>query len=226
MFIFRQNFALVIDKIRFLSVLPLRLSTHAQRENPFKQGEMLQYLLVHLTACANSHNLSNPTGLGRWSGSLIAEKQRERSLRLIEHVQGHQTSPLGSTFLREYEFLSNKKQGCSNPQADFFRELQELIRRLQEERGPFYHSYVGCNLHYCRRYSFLEFHQILPGMTCIKETQLLLQILVQRIGELISFSDVVLSLIRQQEQVRFPIVKVHNLITEVYSWIFLSMICL
>jgi hypothetical protein len=99
------------NKIAFGAFSPT-IDPCPERES-FQAGGNVTVLTGTLTASATSRNLSDPTGLGTWSGILIAGKH-DCIVSIFTAYQtcagSPHTSPLGSTLLREYKFLVNKKQ--------------------------------------------------------------------------------------------------------------------
>ena len=75
------------------------------------------------------------TGLGRWCGTTIAG-QDGRKLSIITAYRvcsgSPQTSPIGSSFLREYEFFCERQYTSLNPRQIFLANLQTIILGLQE----------------------------------------------------------------------------------------------
>ncbi len=80
-------------------------------------------------------DLQDPTGLGRWSG--ISLKGRDNScLSIITAYRvcsgSPRTAPLGSAFLREYDFFRIHHKRHNNPRHEMLQDLKTLIHRLQD----------------------------------------------------------------------------------------------
>ncbi|KAI2498581.1 hypothetical protein MHU86_15925 [Fragilaria crotonensis] len=101
----------------------------------FQAGGNVTILTGSLTSSSTNQDVSDPTGLGRWCGISLTGKQ-EQKISIITAYRtctgSPRTSPIGGTFIREYEYLVHTKQKSSNPRAAFFNDLQTVIRRLQE----------------------------------------------------------------------------------------------
>lgn len=101
----------------------------------FQSGGNLTSILGSLVSRAGGPDILDTTGLGRWSGVKI-EGPDGRKLSIITAYRvcsgSPQTAPLGSSFLREYEFFREHQHTSPNPRRLFFVDLQKTIVELQE----------------------------------------------------------------------------------------------
>jgi hypothetical protein len=81
-------------------------------------------------------DIKDDTGLGRWSGvSLEGPESKKLSIITAYRVccsGSPQTSPIGSSFLREYEFFRERRYTSPNPRRLFLKDLQNAILALQD----------------------------------------------------------------------------------------------
>ena len=102
----------------------------------FQAGGNLTSVLGSLAARVAGPDILDSTGLGRWSGVKL-EGPADQKLSIITAYRvcsgSPQTSPIGSSFLREYEFFREHKYSSLNPRRHFFADLQKKIMELQEE---------------------------------------------------------------------------------------------
>ena len=87
-----------------------------------------------LTSRSLGKQHDDPTGLGRWSGITLKLPQSKRlTLITAYHVcsGSPSSSSLGSSFIREYEFLRKQQPPCLNPRRQFLIDLQKSIQSLQ-----------------------------------------------------------------------------------------------
>jgi hypothetical protein len=76
----------------------------------------------------------DPTGLGRWSGITLELPQSKRFTLITAYrvcSGSPSSSSLGSSFIREYEFLRKQQPPCLNPRRQFLIDLQKMIQTLQ-----------------------------------------------------------------------------------------------
>jgi hypothetical protein len=81
-------------------------------------------------------SLSDPTGLGRWSGITFSGSKAQQ-LTLITAYRvcsgSIRSVPLGSSFAREYNHFHSSAKHSVNPRRLFLRDLQQQIIQLQEQ---------------------------------------------------------------------------------------------
>ena len=102
----------------------------------FQSGGSLTLVTGGLVPCINGAiNLSDVSGLGRWSGISLTGKDRT-CLSIITAYRicsgSPRTAPLGSAFLREYEYYRSQRNGNANPRHEFLNDLSNLLHRLQD----------------------------------------------------------------------------------------------
>ncbi|KAI2508454.1 hypothetical protein MHU86_5981 [Fragilaria crotonensis] len=101
----------------------------------FQSGGNVMAVFGALSSRVAGPNIIDPTGLGRWSGVTL-EGTQSRKLSIITAYrvcQGSpQSAPLGSSFLREYEFFRERTGTSVNPRRQFLSDLQQSVMRLQE----------------------------------------------------------------------------------------------
>ena len=79
--------------------------------------------------------LQDPTGLGRGCGYTLLGKLDQKLSVLTAYRVCHgspSSAPLGSSFLREYEYLRTQKHYRPNPRRQFLTDLQTAVMQLQE----------------------------------------------------------------------------------------------
>ncbi|KAI2497152.1 hypothetical protein MHU86_17355 [Fragilaria crotonensis] len=95
----------------------------------------LTSILGSLASRVDGSDILDATGLGRWSGVKLAGPDNKK-LSIITAYRvcsgSPQTSPIGSSFLREYEFFREHNHPSPNPRRLFFVDLQKVILDLQE----------------------------------------------------------------------------------------------
>ncbi|KAI2496031.1 hypothetical protein MHU86_18504 [Fragilaria crotonensis] len=101
----------------------------------FQAGSLIQVVVGSLTTTVFGDPIHDSTGLGRWCGFTFIGKAEQK----LSVITGYRTckgsvstSPLGSTFHREYAYYRNK--GIKNPQprTEFLKDLALTIRNLQQ----------------------------------------------------------------------------------------------
>ncbi|KAI2490409.1 hypothetical protein MHU86_24165 [Fragilaria crotonensis] len=101
----------------------------------FQAGSSIQVVAGSLTTTVFGDPIHDSTGLGRWCGFTFIGKAEQK----LSVITGYRTckgsvstSPLGSTFHREYAYYRNK--GIKNPQprTEFLKDLALTIRNLQQ----------------------------------------------------------------------------------------------
>ncbi len=121
------------SKTAFGSVSPV-IDKRLQTET-FQAGGNLKSILGSLVSRAGGPDILDKTGLGRWSGVKITGPD-DRKLSIITAYRvcsgSPTTSPLGSSFLREYEFFREQQHRSPNPRRLFFADLQQTVVDLQE----------------------------------------------------------------------------------------------
>ena len=93
----------------------------------FQAGGNLTLITGRMTARSTGQNIVDSTGLGRWSGVTIEGTGGCRlSIKTAYRVcnGSPSTAPLGSSFLREYEFLRSIKANSLNPRRQLLSDLQ------------------------------------------------------------------------------------------------------
>ncbi|KAI2498645.1 hypothetical protein MHU86_15822 [Fragilaria crotonensis] len=101
----------------------------------FQSGGTVTAVFDDISSRVTGPSIIDPTGLGRWSGVTI-EGTRARKLSIITAYRvckgSPQSAPLGSSFLREYEFFRERSGKSVNPRRQFLCDLQKSVLALQE----------------------------------------------------------------------------------------------
>jgi hypothetical protein len=101
----------------------------------FQSGGNLTCVLGSLVPRVDGSTILDKTGLGRWSGVKL-EGPDGKKLAIITAYRvcsgSPQTAPIGSSFLREYEFFRERQFNSTNPRRLFLVDLQKTILDLQE----------------------------------------------------------------------------------------------
>ena len=122
------------SKVRFGSPTP-EIDPCPPQES-FQSGGSLTVVTDGLASCVNGTiNLSDTSGLGRWSGiSLMGKDQTCLAIITAYRICSGtpRTAPLGSAFLREHEYYRSRYNGQTNPRHEFLTDLSLLIHRLQD----------------------------------------------------------------------------------------------
>jgi hypothetical protein len=105
-------------------------------QESFQSGGSLTVVTGGLASCVNGTvNLSDTSGLGRWSGIPLMGKD-QTCLAIITAYRicsgSPRTAPLGSAFLRQHEYYRSRCNGQTNPCHEFLTDLSLLIHRLQD----------------------------------------------------------------------------------------------
>lgn len=104
----------------------------------FQAGGSITATLGPWTSAVFGPEISDITGLGRWSGIHI----RGRHSNTLSIITGYRscsgskfTAPLGSTFHREYEHLrlNNAQKVHPNPRLQFLKDIEETIQTLTDK---------------------------------------------------------------------------------------------
>ena len=101
----------------------------------FQSGGSLTAVLGSFTSRIEGSNFCDATGLGRWSGiTLGGHDSKKLSIMTAYRVckGSPQTSSLGSSFLREYEYFRETLHSPINPRQQFLSDLQSTILSLQD----------------------------------------------------------------------------------------------
>ena len=102
----------------------------------FQSGGSLTLATGRLTSTINGEvDLTDPTGLGRWSGiSFMGRNKTFLSIITAYRVcsGSPNTAPIGSAFLREYEYFREHQRRHNNPRHEILTDLKNMITRLQE----------------------------------------------------------------------------------------------
>ena len=105
----------------------------SQKET-FQSGGNLTCITGPSVARVNGSDILDSTGLGRWSG-LTLDGTSGRKLTIITAYRvcsgSPQTAPIGSSFLREYEYFRENHYTSLNPRRLFLTDLQKTILDLQ-----------------------------------------------------------------------------------------------
>ena len=100
----------------------------------FQSGGNLTSIIGSCVSRVRGSELRDPTGLGRWSG-LTLDGSDGKIISIITAYRvcsgSPQSSPLGSAFLREYEYFREHKYTSLNPRRIFLTDLQHAITDLQ-----------------------------------------------------------------------------------------------
>ncbi|KAI2498098.1 hypothetical protein MHU86_16408 [Fragilaria crotonensis] len=102
----------------------------------YQAGGNLTMVVGNITSSSFSEGCFDPTGLGRWSGLQFRGKDgfKLTAITAYRTCSGNiRTSPLGSTYSREYNFFRSQGQQSPNPRLLFIRQLETQIRQLQRE---------------------------------------------------------------------------------------------
>jgi hypothetical protein len=121
------------SKTVFGTVSP-NIDNCSQKET-FQSGGNLTCITGPSVARINGPDISDTTGLGRWSG-LTIDGTTGRKVTIITAYRvcsgTPQTAPIGSSFLREYEYFREHHYTSLNPRRIFLTDLQKTILNLQE----------------------------------------------------------------------------------------------
>ena len=108
--------------------------SHAEDQSPYQPGGIIQLSLGPITTATFGKSINNPTGLGRWKGTTFrGSGQLTMSVITAHRTCGGniRTSPLGSTFSREFNYFRRQGHKSPNPRRLFFHRLEETIVSLQ-----------------------------------------------------------------------------------------------
>ena len=101
----------------------------------FQAGGNLTLITGRMTSRSTGQNIEDSTGLGRWSGVTL-EGTGGCRLSIITAYRvcngSPSSAPLGSSFLREYEYLRTTKSVSLNPRRRILSDLRSAIHDLQE----------------------------------------------------------------------------------------------
>ena len=121
------------SKIIFGSASPA-IDLCPQNES-FQSGGNLTAVFGEFSSRITGPSITDSTGLGRWSGVTL-EGTSSRKLSIITAYRvckgSPQSAPLGSSFLREYEYFREQTGKPVNPRRQFLCDLQKLVVSLQE----------------------------------------------------------------------------------------------
>jgi len=100
----------------------------------FQSGGCLLMVQGKWTTTIQKDEITDPTGLGRWTGSTITGS-RGKAISIISAYRSCngsiQSSGIGTTFHREYAFLRNNGIKSPQPRQRFFQDLEATIKVLQ-----------------------------------------------------------------------------------------------
>jgi hypothetical protein len=109
------------------------IDTCSQSES-FQSGGNLTSIIGSCVSRIRGSEIRDSTGLGRWSG-LTLDGSNGKVVSIITAYRvcsgSPQSAPLGSAFLREYEYLRENKYTSLNPRRSFLTDLQQVITNLQ-----------------------------------------------------------------------------------------------
>jgi hypothetical protein len=83
----------------------------------------------------NGADVTDPSGLGRWSGITLSGKSKSRLTILTAYrvcAGSISSAPIGSSFAREYEHLKDSGIEHPNPRKQFFTDISVTIKALQK----------------------------------------------------------------------------------------------
>ena len=123
------------SKVNFGS--PTRAVDNIPPNETFQAGGSITSTLGPWTTAVFGPEISDPTGLGRWSGLHI----RGRHNNTLSLITGYRscsgskfTAPLGSTYHREYEYFRTQNAHMNpNPRLQFIKDVETTIQNLQEQ---------------------------------------------------------------------------------------------
>jgi hypothetical protein len=102
----------------------------------FQAGGVLQVVRGNLTTTVFGSPIQDTTGLGRWSGFTLIGKSEQK----LSVITGYRTcrgsiasSPLGSSYHREYVFFKERGYKSPQPRKHFIDDLAVVIRHLQDQ---------------------------------------------------------------------------------------------
>ena len=102
----------------------------------YQPGGNLTLINGNLTSSCLGDDPGDGTGLGRWSGLTLRGKDTF-TLTIITayHTCGGniRTSPLGSTYSREYNYYRDRGHKTPNPRRLFLQDLETKIKQLQQQ---------------------------------------------------------------------------------------------
>ena len=132
---FRQN------RIAFGS--PSRIVDLCPERSTFQAGGNVTVASGKTSSCSEGDTLSDPTGLGRWSG-LTFKGKGDTKVSIITAYRSCSgsiaSSSLGSTYAREYEFFQRKGIKSPNPRGQFLTDLDDFMVDLRD--GNMDHSII------------------------------------------------------------------------------------
>ena len=121
------------SKVSFGS--PTRQIDPCSQSDTFQAGGNLTLITGFMTSRVTGQtSIEDSTGLGRWCGVTLEGKDGCLLTIITAYRVCHgspSTAPLGSSFLREYEFLRSTKSSSVNPRRRFLSDLQSAIHDLQ-----------------------------------------------------------------------------------------------
>ncbi|KAI2514050.1 hypothetical protein MHU86_434 [Fragilaria crotonensis] len=105
-------------------------------ESTYQPGGSLTAVTGTITSSIFGDSIQDPTGLGRWCGFTIRGSSDFKLTVITAYrvCSGNvRTSPLGSSFSREYHYFKDQGYKSPNPRKLFFQHLAEVIRQLQDD---------------------------------------------------------------------------------------------
>jgi hypothetical protein len=102
----------------------------------YQAGGTITMVVGSLVSRIQGKSLSDPTGLGRWSGITFSGSKAQQLTVITAYrvCSGSiRSMPLGSSFAREYNHFHSSAKHSVNPRRLFLRDLQQQIIQLQEQ---------------------------------------------------------------------------------------------
>ena len=100
----------------------------------YQAGGNLQVVQGRLATTVSGSPITDPTGLGRWSG-ITLEGRRSQKLSVITAYRtcdgSISTAPHGSTFHREYTYYKDQGEASPQPRRRFLQDIHTAIETLQ-----------------------------------------------------------------------------------------------
>ena len=132
LFISRARKHFLMAKVSFSS--PTQHIDPIPVNETYQSGGTTTLLTSTLVPMAYGNDITDPTGLGRWSGITIRGKDTKQ-LSVITAYRvcpgSINTSPIGSAFSREFEFHRTQGTKSPNPRRIFLHDLRRIIIHLQ-----------------------------------------------------------------------------------------------
>jgi hypothetical protein len=102
----------------------------------FQSGGNVTLVTRGLVSRISNPDIQDPTGLGRWNGVTL-RGSNSQTISIITACRvcsgSPRTAPMGTSFLREYDFLRETTSTSKNPRRAILQDLKLAIRSLQEK---------------------------------------------------------------------------------------------